>query len=1154
MRNRLLFPLEDDGATIETPRSKKKRTARGGAKRARVPQQPVSKDEASAADETLSVAAEAPSVDSSSLPEPVTNLLIRASAGTGKTYQLTSRYLKLLLLGGSPETILATTFTRKAAGEILDRIVHWLSAAAMEETQLAALAQAVNMPKLTRDDCQDKLSLLTRQMHRLRIYTIDAFFMQVALSFSLELGLTPGWDIIEEGPESNTLRDEAIAGILRDEVFEDLLVLLHQLAPKGEAKRGLDSMLKDRVREAYRLFLDSTATAWDMIEVPAPLPDEEVDAVRHELAHFPLSGKKIPQAVEADIDRLCQNDWRGFLSGGKTLVRSISEGKSKYWNANIPDELAAIYRRFLPHLRAMILQSASAQTKGTHRFLTKYHAHFGQLKASQRLHSFDEITSLLADQPQADNLDRFSFRMDAGIDHLLLDEFQDTSVAQWKALFPLARRCTEDVEERSFFCVGDVKQAIYGWRGGSSEIFDVLDRKLPNLSNSQLQESRRSSPVVIDAVNQVFEGLPEWDERRLGRAKRAAKHWEFSTHTTYRKNLPGYFTIETSEESSSNSKEDQEKSVFQRAAERVSAIAKQAPGRSVGILCRTNAKVGRMMNELQRLGVPASEEGGNLLTDSAAVELVLSLLHLADHPSDSITAYHLARSPWAPQLGLSPWTSDTSAAGTSADSGAPGAETEELVRRPPGGIDPRSIRGLSRRVRRQLHEHGFGDTVQRWARELWNFCHRREARRLTQLVELAYGYQHKIESPAQLGYEYQRRRSIRPTEFVRYVRETKVADPSNDTIRVMTVHQAKGLEFDIVVLPDLLGPFVEGHDMFLHRRPSIDDEIDLVCRYMGKDSGRSFLPEQFMPLFDRWEDQRAKDSFCVLYVAMTRAIHALHIFLPSGLQRMAGGKGNAAYLVKDTFVAGVPLEPASTVHAAGDPHWFTEGQPEIPLDPDFTARVPEVRLAKSRRSRHVDVVAPSQVGANRYVRLRDRLRVQSDEARHFGTLVHLWLSQCEWFTTDADCFGVASLRALAAPFADRLDVDAAVQRFRSMLTTEPLLQVLDRKLYESDLRTAQQDLPARPDLEVRREQRVAGRDEATVLSGTIDRLVLIKQAGQLVAADIIDFKTHDGAEMGSEASAQKMERYEAQMSAYRRVIATSLRLPSSRVSSRLVML
>ena len=950
---------------------------------------------------------------------PIENQLIRASAGTGKTYQLTSRYLRLILLGAAPETILATTFTRKAAGEILDRIVTWLANASADAEGLKNLARAVEMPELTHQDCRRKLAQLTRQMHRLQIHTIDAFFMQMALSFSLELGMTPGWQILEEGgPESNTLRNEAIAGILRQETLEDLLVLVHQMSPKGEVKRSLDGMLRSRVNDAYRLFLESSPEAWDRLKVPPPLPDDELDEVMKSMNSYTMKGKKIPQAIAADVTRILNRDWRGFFETGPTLIRSINEGKTKYSNANIPPDLMELYKRFLPHLRAMILQSASAQTRATHRFLEKYHDNYRDVKENQRLYGFDEVTNLLAQQAQTNNLAQMSFRMDTGIDHLLLDEFQDTSIPQWRALSKLARRCTSGEPGRSFFCVGDVKQAIYGWRGGSSEIFDLLGEKLPRLTLSELKDSRRSSQIIIDAVNETFEFLPTWNEDRLGRAERAAKAWEFPKHTTHCRDLPGYFTIETSDESAS-SKDAQETSVFRRAAERVASISKQAKGRSIGILCRRNNKVAQMMNELQRLGVPASEEGGNYLTDSATVELVLSLLHLTDHPADTVAAYHLASSPWGEMLGLRVGACPEIEFEVSAQ--ADDEKTaEKKTYRPAAGIDPKAISKLVRKVRRQLLDDGFGNTLQAFAQGLRPLCNRREARRLTQLVEKAYEFQHRIETPTQLGYERQRRQSMRPTEFVRFIRETKVADPSNATIRVMTVHQAKGLEFDIVVLPDLLGPLVEGHDTFLHRRPSIDSEIDLVCRYMGRDTGRSFLPDEFLPLFDEFEDRKARDSFCVLYVAMTRAVHALHVFVPHGMQRARGSKGHAAYLLKDAFAGGEPLEPVTLIHEAGDKHWFlnlpTQKEVEVHVEPS----TPQPRLAKPKAQRRgFETVAPSQIGANRYVRMGDRFTRTGDEAKDYGTLVHLWLSQITW---DDNVPSKARLRELAEPFADRIKV------------------------------------------------------------------------------------------------------------------------------------
>lgn len=1175
MTNLLLFPLDEDDASpnAKTTKQREKRKIRKASSRATRTQPTLELP----GFEVSSVELGASQATEHELPS-IENQLIRASAGTGKTYQLTSRYLRLLLLGAAPESILATTFTRKAAGEILDRVVVWLARAATDAKELRNLSQATGLPSLSHDQCRENLAVLTTQMHRLRIYTLDAFFMQMAMSFSLELGMTPGWQILEEGgPESNALRNDAIAGVLRQESLEDLLVLVYQLSRKGEVKRGLDAMLKASVMDAYRLFLDSTNDAWDKLDVPPPLSHDELAEVTKELHVLPVKGKQIPRAVNADVTRILNENWRGFFESGPTLVKNINEGKPKYQSANIPAELLRLYQRFLPHLRSMILQSASAQTRATHQFLGKYHGQYREQKESQRLYGFDEVTDLLAATAEQSDMAQFSFRMDAGVDHLLLDEFQDTSIPQWRALSKLAHRCSSNEPGRSFFCVGDVKQAIYGWRGGSSEIFDVLDRRLPNVVNSELKESRRSSPIIMDAVNAVFQFLPNWDPTKLGRSKRAASNWSFPSHSTHRKDLPGHFTIETAD-AAGPSREEQEGEVFRRAAHRVAAMTSQAKSRSIGVLCRRNDKVGQMMNELQRLGVPASEEGGNLLTDSAAVELVLSLLQLTDHPSDSIVAFHLASSPWARELGLRVGACDTyprhvsaasdanngsshaterlaaeSLADPSADSDPSSASARDGWR-PPGGIDPKAINTLVRRVRRHVLDDGFGNTVQAWSEQLRHYCNRREARRLTQLVEMAYEYQHRVETPTQMGYARQRRQSIRPTEFVRCVRETKVADPSNATVRVMTVHQAKGLEFDIVVLPDLLGPFVDGHDTFLYRRTSIETDIDLVCRYMGKDSGRSFLPDEFMPLFDDFEDRKARESFCILYVAMTRAVHALHVFLPAGMQRLRMAKGHPAYLIKDTFVPGVGLEPATTLYEAGDRHWFINDPGGRAERQDETRqRFPKPRLAKSKpQARHLDTVAPSQIGSGRHVQLGSRFTKKSDEGRIYGSLVHLWLSQIEWLDDGRAVPTDTQLREIAELFADKVEIGASLERFKAMLTREPLGEILNRAEYEVYLRAALPNWKDTYHIEVRAEQPVAGRHDAHILSGTIDRLVLIRDERAIVAAEIIDYKTGLDDLPEAEAIARKTERYEKQMAAYRRAIASSLRITN--VLSRLVFL
>src|SRR5580693_2850750 len=123
---------------------------------------------------------------------PFTHQLIRASAGSGKTHQLTNRYLALLAAGAAPETMLAATFTRKAAGEILDRCLQRLATAAADVGKAGVLAEQTGMPTFAEDGVTH-LRRLLHALHRVRIGTLDSFYLALAGSFSLELGLPAGW-------------------------------------------------------------------------------------------------------------------------------------------------------------------------------------------------------------------------------------------------------------------------------------------------------------------------------------------------------------------------------------------------------------------------------------------------------------------------------------------------------------------------------------------------------------------------------------------------------------------------------------------------------------------------------------------------------------------------------------------------------------------------------------------------------------------------------------------------------------------------------------------------------------------------------------------------------------------------------------------------
>ena len=154
------------------------------------------------------------------------NIVIRASAGTGKTFQLSNRYLNLLVSGVDCQEILATTFTKKGAGEILDRIIQRLSRAALSTEHASRLQSELGVP-LDQDRAAQVLQKLLRNLHRLEIGTLDSFFNRVARVFSLELGLPPAWDIV----------DEQQIQMLSRRTIHDLFCLLYT-SPSPRDQRG----------------------------------------------------------------------------------------------------------------------------------------------------------------------------------------------------------------------------------------------------------------------------------------------------------------------------------------------------------------------------------------------------------------------------------------------------------------------------------------------------------------------------------------------------------------------------------------------------------------------------------------------------------------------------------------------------------------------------------------------------------------------------------------------------------------------------------------------------------------------------------------------------------------------------------------------------
>jgi superfamily I DNA/RNA helicase len=808
------------------------------------------------------------------------HLSILASAGSGKTYQLSSRYLGLVAAGANVGSILASTFTRAAAGEIRDRILARLARAADDVDERARLAEAIRCGGLNRAQVVALVRDLVDGLHRMQIRTLDSFFGSVVRAFSIELGL-PADGRMLDAAGAEEIRHEAIRRMLDDGATDRFVDLLHQLT-RGTSDRAVTAVIDRTVDALYELYRESDASAW----VPYPPHDElsppalEAAIVRIERCEIVARG--LARGRDGDVERARRQDWVGVLEKG--IAGKIASGEHAYRSTPIEPDVAEAYGPLLAHAVAVLANRARDQTIATYELLDAFHAHAVAVKQRRRAVTFADVTAGMADAERLGALDDIGFRLDGVIAHLLLDEFQDTNVPQWRALEPIARELVGDASRpRTFFCVGDVKQSIYGWRDACPEVLDRVPRLLAGpdgaavVEQDELTKSYRSSPVVIDVVNRVFDFIRH--NRALERYPDAAALFAlgFSVHDTARTELPGYAELRTGPRAEPGG--DQNAVRLRAAAELTERLHRRDPERRIAVLTRSNAAVSRLLFELGpgRLDVPASGRGGGPLTDSAAVNAVLDLLTLADHPDHTIAAFNVARSPLGPLLEL----------------------TDERS-------EPRR-RAVARFVRRRLLEDGYAATIAGWTRQLAGACDERQHRRLLALVELAGAFDAEA--------------TLRPGEFVRRVEQTAVAEPTPAPVQVMTVHQSKGLEYDVVVLPELDAAVAGSVPPVVFARRNETEDVTRVCRWI-KRSVRELLPE-VEEMFERHLIRAVRESLAVLYVAMTRARQGLYMIIDPAPLKKDGTPSEtipatSAGVLRCALTDETPPPPDEVVYTHGD--------------------------------------------------------------------------------------------------------------------------------------------------------------------------------------------------------------------------------------------
>ncbi|MFP3384248.1 double-strand break repair helicase AddA [Tritonibacter sp. SIMBA_163] len=964
---------------------------------------------------------------------PDASTWLAANAGSGKTKVLTDRVARLLLRGVEPQHILCLTYTKAAASEMQNRLFQRLGEWAMlPDTKLrAALVDLGAEDAALGDGLAQARTLFARAIETpggLKIQTIHSFCSSLLRRFPLEAGVSPQFSEMED----------RAAAMLRSEITEDMAQGpdAHVVEAASYYIGGMDfetltaeicrrqagfnpDLNRDMLGEVFDLpkgYNLDALTAEVFLGNEAEILSRTVEMLKTGGATDGKNAAKLARitAITPDVLPLLEDVFltgKGAKEPFSAKIGSFPTKKLRESHGVLMDQLEPFMARVETARPRRLALDAMDKSLVLHDFARVFLPEYERRKQLRGWLDFDDLIvkarNLLNDPAVAAWV---LYRLDGGIDHILVDEAQDTSPVQWDVVEKLAQEFTAGLGarqevERTIFVVGDKKQSIYSFQGADPDAFDRMQaefgRRLEDtgdgLQSASLAFSFRSSAAILGLVDVVFDG-----QDRAGFAQDAK-------HQAFKSDLPGrvdlWPLVEKTEDEEDRDWTDPVDRPSPRhhaviLAERIAGQIKEMIDSGVtipedgverGTFQRRPVHAGDFLILVQRRSDLFSEiiracKAANLPIAGAdrlkvgaelAVKDIAALLRFLALPEDSLSLAEALKSPifgWSEQMlfDLSHRRTDMHLWPALRARAEEFPETMEILNDLRGQADFLRPYDLIERI---LTRHlGRAKLLGRLGTEAEDG--------INALLSQALAYE-RTEVPSLTGFLVWMQ-----TDDLEIKRQMGAASAM---IRVMSVHGSKGLEAPIVILPDTT-----------KRRPSPPSEVMEVAGTPLWRVSSDQMPPAMEAAKDFAQEKQANERLRLLYVALTRAEKWLIVAGAGDLDK----GGDSWYQRVEAAMKTMGALPCDAPGGEGL-RWAHGDWDALPFVPSDLTEEDEITLPEVFRRAAPPYVAPAATlrpsedlgGAKA---LPGDSGLSEDEAKARGTALHLLLEhlpempEAEW--------------------------------------------------------------------------------------------------------------------------------------------------------------